>query len=365
VSLSPIPQVDPDIRRAETLPGTFYADPEWFSRSRERVFARSWQWVADLDRVKVPGQVHPFTLLEGLLGEPLVLTRDREDRIHCLSNVCTHRGTLVCEGDSVENLLRCRYHGRRFGLDGRFLSMPEFEQAENFPSERDSLPKVAHGTWGRFVFASLAPPASLEARLAPVTARCGGLPVHDAVLDPTRAREYLVRAHWALYVENFLEGFHIPYVHAGLAEALDYGSYRTELFDGANLQVGVAKGDEEVLDLPPGSPDRGQRIAAYWWWIFPNTMLNFYPWGISVNVVRPLAPDLTRVSFLPYVWDASKLDRGAGGAIDRVEREDEAVVESVQRGLRSRLYTRGRYSPAREQGVHHFHRMLVEAMGRE
>jgi choline monooxygenase len=103
-------------------------------------------------------------------------------------------------------------------------------------------------------------------------------------------------------------------------------------------------------------------VAAWYWWLWPNTMLNVYPWGISVNVVKPLAVDLTKVSFLAYVWDAAKLERGAGATIDRVEREDEVIVESVQRGTRARLYDRGRYSPAREQGVHHFHRLMAEAL---
>jgi choline monooxygenase len=91
-------------------------------------------------------------------------------------------------------------------------------------------------------------------------------------------------------------------------------------------------------------------------------MINFYPWGVSVNVVRPLGVDMTRVSFLSYVMDASRLDRGAGTGLDRVEREDEAVVEAVQRGVRSTMYDRGRYSPTREQGVHHFHRLLTSAI---
>jgi choline monooxygenase len=174
-----------------------------------------------------------------------------------------------------------------------------------------------------------------------------------------------VQANWALYCDNYLEGFHIPFVHASLNEAIDYGAYTTELFRWSSLQLGIAKGDEEAFDLPSGSPDAGKRVAAYYFWLFPNTMLNFYPWGCSVNVVQPLAVDRTRVSFITYVWKPERLERGAGaiGGLDRVEREDEAVVESVQRGVRSRLYTRGRYSPTREQGVHHFHRLLVEALG--
>lgn len=348
-----------DIRRASTLPGGVYTDPRVFELVRERVFARSWQFAGDTGMVRVPGQVQPFTLLEGMLDEPLVLTRDASDELHCMSNVCTHRGTLLCEHAGVEPVMRCRYHGRRFSLDGRFLSMPEFDGAEGFPSPADHLAHVPFGTWGKFLFVSLDPAVPLSEMIAEMDARVSWLPLSEAAFEPTRSRDYLVRANWALYCDNYLEGFHIPYVHAGLSDALDYGDYRTELFRWSNLQVGIASGGEDIFDLPAGHPDAGQRIAAWYFWLFPNTMINVYPWGISVNVVRPLAPDRTKVSFLSYVWDPERLDRGAGSGLDRVEREDEAVVESVQRGVRSRLYHRGRYSPKRETGVHHFHRLLT------
>ena len=123
--------------------------------------------------------------------------------------------------------------------------------------------------------------------------------------------------------------------------------------------MGYAEGSEHVFDLPP---DQGKRVAAYYAWLFPNLMLNFYPWGLSINVVKPLAVDRTRVTFLSYVRDPGKLDRGAGAGLDRVEMEDEAIVEATQRGVRSSHYDRGRYSPTREQGVHHFHRLLAEAV---
>jgi phenylpropionate dioxygenase-like ring-hydroxylating dioxygenase large terminal subunit len=352
-------EIDDDIRKASTLPGWFYSDPELFARSRERIFARSWQFAGDGDRLKGPGKVFPTTLLEGCLDEPLLLTRDAGDQVHCLSNVCTHRGNLLCKGEGVEQGLRCGYHGRRFGLDGRFHSMPEFEGAAGFPSEKDDLPRVPFGRWGKFLFASLQPDHPFEALVAEMDARIGWLPLGEAVLDPSRSRDYLVKAHWALYCDNYLEGFHIPFVHGALNQALDYSSYRTELFPYASLQVGVASGDENVFDLPRSSPDFGRPIAGYYFWLFPNTMLNVYPWGISVNLVKPLAPDRTRVSYLSYVWDASRLDRGAGSNLDRVEREDETVVESEQQGVCSRLYRGGRYSPRRETGVHHFHRLLA------
>jgi choline monooxygenase len=352
-------QIDPDIRRAATLPAAVYSDARWFARQREQLFPRTWHLVGDTDRVRIPGQCVPFTLLEGVLDQPLLWTRDTNDVLHLLSNVCTHRGMIVCEGEQVQKALRCRYHGRRYDLGGHFQHMPEFEDAVDFPSAADNLPRVAWGAWSKLLFASLEPAHSLEALSQPLTARVGWLPLDRMLLDASRSRDYLVQANWALYVDNYLEGFHIPFVHAALATAIDYGSYRTELFEWGSIQVGIAAGGEDAFELPASSPDHGQRVAGYYFWFFPATMLNFYPWGISVNVVQPLAPDRTRIRFLTYVWDESRLDRGAGAGLDRVEREDEAVVERVQRGVRSRLYERGRYSPTRETGVHHFHRMLA------
>ncbi len=356
-------RIDPDIRRAHTLPGWVYTDPQVFERQRAGLFPRTWHWVAGTEAVRVPGMLHPFTLLPGLTDEPLLLARDRDDRLHCLSNVCTHRGMLVCEGGGVQNVLRCRYHGRRFGLDGRCLSMPEFEEVQGFPAPADDLPRVPLERWKELLFVALDPAHSFADWIQPLEARCGHLPLEHAAFDASRSRDYLVHANWALYCDNYLEGFHIPYVHAELADAVDYGAYRTERFAWANVQIGVAAGGEEAFDLPPGHPDEGLRVAAWWWWLWPSTMLNFYPWGLSINVVEPLAVDRTRVRFLAYVWDRARLGQGAGAALDRVEREDEAIVEAVQRGTASRAYDRGRYSPAREQGVHHFHGLLAGALG--
>src|SRR5437867_2534699 len=212
----------------------------------------------------------------------------------------------------------------------------------------------------RFLLVSLRPAMPFDDMSAPMRERLTGLPFGRLAFDAAGARDYFVNANWALYIDNYLEGFHIPYVHSGLAGVLDYGEYAVELDRYAVLQLGVAKQGERTITLPAAHLDTKRRIAAYYYWLFPTTMFNVYPWGVSVNVVTPLAVDRTRVSFLPFVWDESAREQGAGAGLDRVEREDEAIVESVQRGTRSRLYERGRYSPTRETGVHHFHRLLAE-----
>jgi choline monooxygenase len=354
--------IDPDIRVAKTLPARVYSDPELFRAQRERVLARTWQYAAHEDVVKVAGQVYPFTLLPGALDEPLLLTRDAQDRMHALSNVCTHRGTVVVEGPGHEQQLRCRYHGRRFSLDGRFHSMPEFEGTADFPSPADDLPRVSLGAWQRFLMVALSPAMDFDAVVAPMRARLDHLPFDQLVFDAAGTRDYVVGANWALYIDNYLEGFHIPYVHNSLAAVIDYGSYAVELERYAVLQLAIAKPGETAFEARVSGADAGKAVGAYYYWLFPTTMFNVYPWGVSVNVVVPLAVDRTRVTFLPFVWDASKRDQGAGAGLDRVEREDEAIVEAVQRGVRSRLYDRGRYSPTRESGVHHFHRLLAEFM---
>jgi choline monooxygenase len=355
--------VDRDIRRARTLPSRVYFDAGVHRRVIESVLVPSWQPVGDVARLKAPGHVIPFTLLEGSVDEPLVLTLPDDGRARCLSNVCTHRGTLVVEGEAHLQSLRCRYHGRRFDLDGRMRFMPEFEETEDFPSPSDDLPGLALHEWGPLFFTSLAPVCDFGEWIRPVRDRVDWLRPERFRPHEPHSADYVIDANWSLYCDNYLEGFHVPYVHAAsLGGKLDYDAYTTELFEWSNVQIGVARDGEPAFDLPPDHPDAGKRIAAWYFWLFPNVMLNFYPWGVSLNVVLPLGPTRTRVIFRSYVSDESKLDEGAGSALHRVEMEDEEIVESAQRGVRSRLYDRGRYSPRREQGPHHFHRLLSHAL---
>lgn len=354
--------IDPDIRRAGTLPADVYHSVRWYELQRERVFARTWQYAGDAGRIRAPGHVLPFTLLDQCLDEPLILAADESGEVRCMSNVCTHRGALVVEGEGHLRHLRCRYHGRRFGLDGRFVSMPEFDGVENFPSPADDLPQLPLERWGPLLFTALEPAMPFADWIAPVRERTAWMPLESFVFDPDTSQDYFMAANWALYVDNYSEEFHIPYVHAGLSDKLDYGAYRTEAFRWANLQLGVARPGEPAFELPAGHPDSGQRIAAFYFWLFPNLMLNFYPWGLSLNVVRPLGATRTRVSFLSYVWRPELRETGVGAQLHTVEMEDEEVVVSVQAGVRSRLYERGRYSPRREVGTHHFHTLLAQFM---
>lgn len=353
--------VNPDISIAKTLHSDFYTSAEVFEQCREKIFASSWQFIGNDELVKENGTVYPFTLLPGYLSEPLVLTKDKAGKISLLSNVCTHRGNIVAEKACRQAKLRCRYHGRVFNLDGKFASMPEFRQVQNFPSADDDLVKLRLFNWSKWLFTAVNPIYAHELFFRDMMDRVSWMPLNEFKFQPELSRTFHVKANWALYCENYLEGFHIPFVHAGLNAVIDFGEYATELFfPYSSVQLGLSKTAKDCFELPGDSPDHGKNVAAYYFWVFPNLMFNFYPWGLSVNVVEPFCVGECKVRFLSYVWDESKLDKGAGSGLDKVEQEDEQIVENVQHGVRSRFYKHGRYSVTREQGTHHFHRILAE-----
>jgi choline monooxygenase len=371
VSIEPFP-VDPDIRRARTIDPRVFGDPAVHRALLQGPFARSWQLVRLGDPASDPATTAAgFTLLPGALDEPLVWTRERPagdaaaapERI--LSNVCTHRANLVVDEPRAGarahrgRELVCGYHGRRFGLDGRFRSMPAFEETLDFPCERDDLPELELARLGPLRFTRLARGISFDVWSAPLAALLREFDGEALVFAPERTRDYDVDASWALYVENYLEGFHVPFVHKGLDTVLDPGTYRTELFAHAVRQVGVARpGSSEPTMRRANEPN----VAGDYLWLWPNLMVNAYPWGISANLVEPTSPATCRVRYLSWVARPELLDRGAGAGLDTVEHEDEGVVERVQRGVRARLYRRGRFSPTREQGPHWFERLLAREL---
>ncbi len=331
--------VKSDIAKAKTISTDVYTSVEAFESFKEKIFASSWQFIGDTDRINEKGSCHPLTLLDGYLNEPLLLTKDEENKMHCLSNVCTHRGNLLVYEPCKTSNLRCKYHGRLFHLDGKFKSMPEFKEVKNFPTEDDNLHQLPLFRWGKLLFTSLHKKYKPEVFFKDMMKRVEFLPLQEFNYRPDLSKEYFINANWALYCENYLEGFHIPFVHAGLNAAIDFNDYTTELFfPFSSVQIGISKTGESYFDLPESSPEYGKKVAAYYFWVFPNMMFNFYPWGLSVNVIQPLAVNKTKVSFLTYIWKEELRADGAGAELDKVEREDEEIVQQVQKGIYSRFY---------------------------
>lgn len=341
--------VDEDVAAASTLDERIHFDEGAHQRVVDAVFPRSWQLLP------VPEPAHriiPFTLLEGALDEPLQLVRDGESE-RVLSNVCTHRGALLQGGATDAAALVCPYHGRRFDLSGKMASCPGFEDAKGFPREQDNLAELPLRAVGPLRFTSLDPSTDFGEWSAPLERTLAEYSDAPLVYDASGTVDYEFDASWALYCENYLEGFHIPFVHQRLAKEIDFSSYRTDLMPFAARQVAIGKKGGGGLHswLP-------EHVVADYLWLYPNLMVNAYPWGISVNLVEPRGVGRCRVRYSRWVARPDLTGAGAGTGLGAVEAEDQEVVLSAQRGVRSRLYPGGRFAPRLETGPHHFQRLM-------
>lgn len=348
---------DPDIRQARLPPAELYGDPSWFDAIRRRVLARSWHLLHSISGEGGGESIVPVRVGE----EPCLWTRAGDGVERLLSNVCTHRGALIASEPCSVRTLRCPYHGRRWRLDGRCSGAPGFEDVDGFPAATDHLASGSFERRGPWAFGAVDPAVDIDAWIGPVFDRLDWFGWDQLVHDPTSDRDYTLDVAFALYLDNYLEGFHVPYVHPSLARVLDPGDYRNELLPHGTLQIGLARDPADAFDIPSG-PDAGEPIAGFYFWLFPTTMVNVYPWGVSLNLVRPLGPMRTAIEYRMWVCDPERRARGAGSALDEVELEDQAIVRRTQAGVRSILYPGGTYAPEAEVGVHHFHRLLSASL---
>ena len=340
---------------ATALPAHYYVDAQMPALDRRAVFDRGWQLVAHVSQLRNPGD----HVIADLAGLPVIAVRGADDVIRVMHNVCRHRAGPIAQCDGLAaKVLRCRYHGWAYTLDGQLRSAPEMPDTQDFDVANIRLPQLAVVVWHGLVF------AAVDAAQAPdFEAFVAGI---DARLGPGRGLENYGRHHrigydlacnWKVYVDNFLEGYHIPHVHPELNRMLDYRSYQTIISTWHSLQWSALESDASLY----GNGD------ALYYWLWPNTMLNILPGRLQTNRVIPLGVDRCRVEFDSYY----ALDGGHDDAVakrdadlafsDEVQHEDLGICEAVQRGFASGSYVPGRLNPLRESGVHHFHELLRAA----
>jgi choline monooxygenase len=346
------------VERSETIPSSWYVDPRFHQVDRDGVFARTWQAVGHESMIAGPGDY----LLATVADNPIIVLRDREGFLRAFYNVCRHRaGPLALEPAGCVKALTCRYHGWTYLLDGTLRGVPHFDRTELFDRGDYGLVPIAVDRWEGFLFVNLEPEAAppLAAVMPGIAERIA--PNRLGTKRLVRRVDYEVGANWKVYVDNFLEGYHIPYVHPELNRALDYRSYRTEPGPWHALQSSPLLADNVYTGTSGGQ--------AYYYWIYPNFMLNILPHRVQVNLVLPDGPDRCRVIFWYYYDDPDAPGRSDQiredvDYSDLVQREDREICERVQQGLRSRAYDRGRFSVAMESGVHQFQRLLKESYRR-
>jgi len=350
--------IDPTVGRSWTLPADVYLDPAFLEREKQELFGKTWQLVGRRDQVKAAGDY--FTA--ELTGEPLLIVRGSDGVLRGFYNVCRHRAGPPAEGCGSRKVFRCGYHGWTYSLDGHLLNAPEMDGSENFDHSQFGLQPIPIGEWGAWVFANLEPSAE------PLLASLRELPQHTAKysldeLKLTERREYAMECNWKVYIDNYLEGYHLPSVHPSLNRELDYREYVTETFEFHSRQASPIRGPENEKDVQRRYSNASGSDEAEYFWIFPNWMLNCYPDNVSLNIVLPLGTERC-VAIFEWYFPESMLDTEVPAQTvrfsDEIQIEDGRICEVVHRNLRSRSYTRGRFSASQERGVHQFHRLYAD-----
>jgi choline monooxygenase len=344
------------LEEAYTIPASWYLDPAIYRLEQRAVFGGNWQAIGRADQVVNPGDY--FTA--ELAGEPILAVRGADETLRAFYNVCRHHAAAVVTASCGQaQSFRCPYHGWNYGLDGALKGVPEFAGVCNFDRATNGLVPIAIDVWENFVFVNLKPDSAtlrdflsdLVPQVAPLG--LGNLHFHSR-------KQYTLNCNWKVYVDNYLDGgYHVPHLHKGLNSVLDYTHYSIESGERYCLQSSPMVASDK--DAHFSATRQGER--AWYFWLYPNFMINIYQGVMDTNLVLPLGPNKCRVIFDFFFADVSP-ERNAENTAsiatsDTIQDEDVGICESVQRGLASRAYGAGRLSVRREAGEHLFHRLLA------
>jgi choline monooxygenase len=338
------------LRHASALSARHYFGEEMLALERRNVFSRSWQLVAHQGQLAEAGD----HVVGDIAGTPVLLLRGADGVLRAFPNVCRHRaGPLaLCSGKGM-GAVRCKYHGWLYNQQGQLVAAPEMQDALEFKVEDIRLPALRVREWQGLVFVALHDDVpDFDTVYGGITERIA--PIDLAAMRYTRCDVYDIACNWKVYIDNFLEGYHLPIVHPGLSKVLDYRAYDTELFEWYSLQHSPLRNNDGIY----GDGD------AFYYFIYPNVMLNIMPGRLQTNRILPLGPDRCRVEFeFFYSQDEQSQARIAQDQnfSDEIQQEDIGICEAVQKGLASGFYDAGRLCPKRESGVWHFHERLKRA----
>lgn len=329
-----------------TAPASWYRDPARWPIERQSIFARSWQFAAHDSELQAPGAWRAETLA----GYPIILVRDEAGEVRGFHNVCRHRaGPLVREAAGVcPSALTCQYHGWRYGLDGRLRNPRDFGPAADFDARTYGLFPIRAELWRGLWFIAVdldAPP--LAELLAPLDAR-----LREA--DWSELRVGAVRTHslvcnWKTYIENYLEGYHVPAMHPSLDAEIVSGEY------GVRVEGRVA-----IHEAPPREPTGV--YDGLWAWAWPNTGVNVYREGLMMERMSPMGAAHTRLDYVYLTPGGAPPPAETLLMSDQVTAEDKWIVERVQENLDAGVYSTGRLSPKHEIAVAAFQSWVREAV---
>lgn len=352
--------VSTKLEAAFTLSSKEYTSDEVFQAEQTMLFNRSWLWLGLSSELKSSGDY-----LSAKIGRDPIIVVKEGDKLYGFYNVCKHRGGPLVKnkkrcGSLKYNAFICQYHGWTYRLNGQLRGVPAFDRAKLFDKEDFGLMPIEVKVQNGCIFVRKEEnhlQENLQNFIGGIKKRMDGLDLsgfhfHQRV-------SYPIQCNWKVYVDNYLEGYHIPIVHPELAKLIDYKKYRTELLGWYSLQHAPFR--------PGGNVYQDEGGEAWYWYIFPNLMLNILPNRMQVNVIEPVNASSCIVHFDYYYTNLkealeSGLVKDDLAYSEEIQQEDIEICEEVQKGLLSPAYDRGRFSPDREEGVWHFQELYKGVM---
>ena len=359
---------DPDPVRSMSLNADAYTDPQWFAIDQKAIFARTWQWLCHVEKLREPGSYVTGTVA----GMPIVAVRDEAGTLRAFYNVCKHRAHELLSGEGVRRSIVCPYHAWNFDLSGRLRRARNTDGMAGFDPSTVCLDQVRVTEFGGMVYVNLDPGA------APLSEQAGDLEAEIlerapdvAKLTLARRFTYGIASNWKNVVDNFLECYHCHVAHKDFVSLVDMSTYEVTTYGIWSSHMAQAGRTENTAYDVSGATVTEHAV----WWLWPNTCLLRYPGRGNFMVLQiiPDGPERTLETWDFYLEtaepDEAELD--SIRYIDEVlQKEDIALVESVQRGMRTPAFSQGKivYNPdgagLSEHAVHHFHGLVLDAYRR-
>jgi len=357
----------------ETLPGWTYDNAEFFALEREHLLLSSWALAGHVSDLKAPGD---FLSVESC-GERGLVVRGNDGRLRGFYNTCRHRAHALvsAESGSCGHAIRCPYHGWTYGFDGSLKAIAAEKTFPAIDKAEFGLKAIEIEEFLGFVFVRFKPGGvSIAERFAPYRAEMEAYRTAEMVSRGT-GWQCDIAVDWKNLIDNYLEGYHVPTGHPGLQRMFG-NSYSAEAQPtGVSRQVGIIRERlsenwsermyQRVAPLPEHLPEARRRAWCYYT-LLPNMALDFYPEQVTSFEVLPTGPGKCRLR--ARRWALPDPDRRSRAAQylsfrinSQVQREDEALVASVQQGLRSRGYSFGIFSE-KEAALRQLHEMVRQAV---
>jgi len=377
LSRQAIEAVQRPIAQAMGLPSIAYTSPQFLKQEQDLLFAPGWIYAGRADELRRPGDGRPVEIA----GRPLILLRNRSGEIKAFHNVCSHRNALLSrEPFGGRPTITCPYHSWTYDLDGRLIRTPhiggqDVHQCDGIDRAELGLRPVRIESWAGLLFVNLTGDApALASWLKPLTDRWQAYDF--SLLRHGGGRSYELNTNWKHAVENYLESYHLPWVHPGLnsySRMSDHYCFLAGHEAGGQGTEVYAPGSKDGYSLPAMTLPEDQVKRGEYPVLYPNLLTGVQSDHFFLIDVIPVSPTLTRERFDIFFFGDESMDEAHRPIREQtVERwndvfvEDIDVVERLQQGHASPAATGGRFSPVQDQVVHHFHCWILKRMlGRE